>query len=199
MSRHVLLPLLTLAALLGTTGCSGDEDAMPTERLTTFVLQPADVPDLTRSDEGPIAAADVLSGPRRDPQRFGRAGGWQARYRAPASASLEGPFLVESRVDLFENAGGAEWDLDAYRSQLATPQTGAAPVDVERVGDESLAVTVLQPGSPRGVRSYTVAWRQGNVTASVLVQGFEDGVSVADALALARKQAKRIEDSLGQM
>jgi hypothetical protein len=39
---------------------------------------------------------------------------------------------------------------------------------------------------------FTVAWRYGNVTASVAVDGFEGKLTLSEALAVARKQQQRI-------
>jgi hypothetical protein len=186
------LALLALLAVLA--GCMGD-DAVPPDRLGRLVLQPDDLPEgFERFDEGELAGPDMPPGPRRDPARFGREGGWKARYRAPAG-DTGGILLVESRVDAFAGSGGAERDLDAYREQLAA--SGAEEDAGADVGDEALATTATQAAEPRAIRFTTVAWRQGTVTASVLVQGFEDAAGVDAVLELARKQAARIERESG--
>jgi hypothetical protein len=188
VGRLVLVALLAVLA-----GCMGDE-GVPPDRLGRLVLQPEDVPEgFERFDEGKLGGTDMPPGARRDPARFGREGGWKARYRAPAGASGE-ILLVESRVDAFAESGGAERDLDAYREQLAA--AGAEEVGAD-VGDEALATTATQQAEPRSIRFTTVAWRQGEVTASVLVQGFEDAAGVDAAVELARKQAARIERESG--
>ena len=50
------------------------------------------------------------------------------------------------------------------------------------------------PGSQDSV--YFIYWRQGPVTASVLVVGLKATVRLTDALALARKQQSRISQAL---
>jgi hypothetical protein len=54
-----------------------------------------------------------------------------------------------------------------------------------------------RPGRP-AARFVSVAWRDGNVTASVTVNGFAPGLRPADAVALARAQERRIARALGR-
>jgi hypothetical protein len=174
-------------ALVGClAGCSGgDDEEISTDRLRGLVLQPEDVPDgFERFDEGMLSATDVPAGPRRDPARFGRTGGWKARYRA-AGGGTDGMLLIESRIDAFPDSEGAEQDLEAYREQL-----GGEYADV---GDEALVTTTRQEAEPRAISFTTVAWRQGTATAAVLVQGYEDTLGRESVLELARKQEARIE------
>lgn len=46
------------------------------------------------------------------------------------------------------------------------------------------------------VRFYTVIWRHRNLMASVVVQGFDRTLRLADAVKLARKQERRIDRAL---
>ncbi len=66
-----------------------------------------------------------------------------------------------------------------------------------RVGDASAGATQTLAGT-RTVRFYVVAWRYGNVTASVTVDGFEGKLRPADAVALARRQQARIAAAAGR-
>ena len=43
------------------------------------------------------------------------------------------------------------------------------------------------------MRFFRVAWRYRNATAAVTVEGFDGRVHAADAVALARKQQRRLE------
>ena len=52
-------------------------------------------------------------------------------------------------------------------------------------------MTFLQTGA-KPVRFFTIAWRDRNATASVTVEGFGGRVTLAEAVALARKQEARI-------
>ena len=49
-----------------------------------------------------------------------------------------------------------------------------------------------QPGFPRPLRVYVVAWRQDNAVGVLTVNGLEGRVSEEAVLALARKQQARI-------
>ena len=64
-------------------------------------------------------------------------------------------------------------------------------VRVPVIGDDAVAMTTIQQGLGK-VRFYTVAWRDRNATASVSINGFAPGVTLADAVALARAQERRV-------
>jgi hypothetical protein len=188
-----LLPLFVFLL----AGCAGGGGGASIERgeLRSIVLQPSDLPSVfQRFDEGRQGRAEQPGGLRGDPARFGRVEGWKARYRRPGSARTSGPLVIESRVDLFGDSDGATEELDTLESGVDMRLLAQAP----DLGDDAFAATVRQPsGVPgaSGVRFYLVAWRQGNVTASVSVNGFEGRLELDDALALARKQQQRIESA----
>lgn len=123
---------------------------------------------------------------RSDPKRFGREGGWIARYHRGGSLSTAGPVVVVSRADVFGDAGGAKRDFALYRDEL---EGGAfEPVRVTRLGDGAVAATTLQGAGALSVRSYAIAWRRDNATAELEANGFARRFTLAQALALARKQ-----------
>ena len=119
-----------LAAVVSLVGCSGgdeDEDEVSASALPKLVLQPADLPrGFFQFDSGKQTSGDAPPGERASPSRFGRQGGWKARYRR-AQPSASGPFIVESRADLFESTDGAEEDLSALRKQLLADAQAAGP------------------------------------------------------------------------
>lgn len=189
--RLAALPLV----LLVLAGCSlgGEEASLERRELGQLVLQPGDLPRLFfRFDEGRQLMADSPGGRRADPVRFGRVEGWKARYRRSGTVETAGPLVIESRADLFGSAGGAEDELESARSDLADSVLGWKPIDEPGIGDESFAATSVQPGVAR-VRHYQVFWRHENMTASLTANGFDGKFALADALALARKQQRRIE------
>jgi hypothetical protein len=176
--------------LLAVAGCSlgGDEASIAQGELEQLVLQPGDLPrTYLRFDEGRQIGADAPEGARADPARFGRREGWKARYRGPA-----GTPVIESKADLFDSAEGAEEDLDAARTDLDEGDVQWSPIDEPGLGDESFAATFLQGTETNGVRFYQVVWREDNVTASLVVNGFERRLSLEDVLELARKQERRL-------
>jgi hypothetical protein len=183
------------SALLATTavlaGCMGDaEPAVTVGEGPRLVLQPADLPSppWTRFDVGRQGIADAPGGSRSDSARFGRQGGWKARYRRPGSSTTTGPLVIESRADVFESADGARADLDAIEDDLGQTLAGAQRLDDPDLGDEAIAATAID-GT---VRHYLVAWREGNVSAWILVNGFRRGIRWEEALEISRKQQKRI-------
>jgi hypothetical protein len=189
--RRAALACAVLAALSGCDGGGGiDADAHP-----RLVLQPADLsPEFILFDEGRQGNAEQPAGERSDPARFGREGGWKARYRRQGTPETDGALVVESRADVFEGEEGAKEDLAASEAGLGGG-AGGVPLELvgrEDLGDEAFVATAVQGGAAEDVRFYLVAWREGNVTASVFANGFEGSVALADALALARKQQERI-------
>lgn len=196
--RRVVAALVLAAVLAGCSPLGGDneEPAIPETRLSAVVLQPDDLGDaFTRFDEGLLAIADAPASDRADPERFGRTGGWKARYRRPGSAATAGPLVVESRADLFEGSGGAEREFDAHRDELepqARHASGADLVEVEELGDEAVALTQGTGDAPGTVVSHTVVWRYRNVSASVTANGFTGSLRLAHVLELARAQQRRV-------
>jgi hypothetical protein len=195
----VLLLGFVLSGVSAVAGsaCMGDDTALiPGKKASSTVLELADLPAaFSQFDEGPIVRADVTPGPREDPARFDREGGWKARFRRPGTPETDGPIVVESRVDVFESSEGAEEDFDAYGSELTTvleEAAGARSVDDPAIGDEAAAITIVQ-AALEDVRFYNIVWRHANVTASLIVQGYDGRLALEDALALARKQQTRIE------
>lgn len=184
-SAVLLLPV-ALAGCFGGGGMAIQQSQGP-----QLVLQPADLPSVfTQFDGGKQVRADYLPGPREDPTRFDRVNGWKARFKRGGDAETPGPLVVESRLDLFEDAGGAERDLEAYREQFEADGSGRF-IDVPELGDEAVAWTFVQSGSPP-VRYTTIAWRNANAAAAVAVNGFDGKVTLGQALALARKQERRL-------
>ncbi|MBA3383076.1 MAG: hypothetical protein H0T20_00285 [Actinobacteria bacterium] len=185
MRRAVTLGLLVLA------GCGGGGDSLDASDLRDLVLQPADLPEFQRFDEGRQLLADARPGARSDPGRFGRDGGWKARYRR-ADRVRGGPQVVESRADLFDDDDGARRELGAARREHDDTE-GATPLAGLTLGDESAAYVLVEPGI-EPVVTYRIEWRDGRVTASITVNGFEGQLTRDDALELARTQDARIRE-----
>jgi hypothetical protein len=190
--------VLVLVLLLA--GCSIGDDgaAVAVEELPRLVLQPGDLPRaFRRFDEGRQVIADNPGGSRADPERFGRRDGWKARYHRQGTPQTSGPIVVESRVDLFDSSGGADDDLEAARRDLDEGELEWQPIDEPGLGDESFAATLVEEGAGSGVRYYQVYWRDGNVTAFLNANGFEQRLALEEVLELARKQERRISTASG--
>lgn len=195
MRAAFALVLLALAS-----GCSlgGDGGSIEAGQLKDLVLQPADVPAVfLRFDEGRQVMADSPGGSRADADRFGREEGWKARYRRSGTNRTPGPLVIESRADVFESGDGAKDEFDAAKGDTASGGLGWEEIDAPELGDDTFAMTLIQGARGSGVRFYLLFWRTDNATASVLVNGFDRGMKLADAVALARKQARRIDAAAG--
>ena len=182
---------LVLASTLA--GCGGSGPKIPVESLKNLVLRQQDLGAPFREFNAGKQGHLDNQAPRNDPTRYGREGGWIARFTRPGTTKTRGPLVVESRADLFKDAGGAKKDLLAYRRLFASSALSQRRVvTVPKIGDDSLAQTFVQPAA-KPLRFYRIAWRYRNATAAVTVEGFAGNVRAADAVALARKQQRRIE------
>jgi hypothetical protein len=191
MRRGALLALaVVLAGCGGSGGASISKDDLP-----KLALHRADLPaGFAEFADGPQGRTDLHPGPREDPGRFDRVGGWIARYRKPgAPVESPGAHVVESRADLFPSSDGAKQDLKAYEDEYEQlPQeVGVQRLEAPDVGDGAAAFR-FGSGLDRFV---LLAWREGNATGSVLVEG--SSVTLADAAALARKQQARMAAAAG--
>ena len=190
--------LFLLAFVLGGCVVGDEEKGIERDALPRLVLASGDLPDYwIPFNTGRQVSADAPPGARSDPQRFGRLDGWIARFRRPGSQDTSGPLVIESRADLFASADGARDELSAARSELGRALGGrpaAEPLGDPNVGEEAFAATILEErgGGIADVRFYLVAWRHDNVVASIFVNGFEDKLTLSQALDLARAQERRI-------
>ena len=114
----------------------------------------------------------------------------RVRYVSTTSAGAPGPDVVDSMVQAFDSSGTADGHLDAMRDAVRQ-RRGWQPIDEPGLGDESFAATAVE----RDVRRYEIVWREHNASASLRVKGSEGSLPLADVLALARKQERRISDA----
>ena len=187
--RRVALLVVCALALAGCGG-SGGKTTVTRGELPRTVLQPSDVPSSwSQFADEEQARIDMHAGPRQSPTRFGREGGWIARYRGSEHGNA---VVVESRADVFDTVNGAKKDLDAYRDEMKAgiPGSGATTklLSAPALGEGSVAGELRQGPS----LFITVAWRRSNATESVALEGRAATTSVADAVALARRQDKRL-------
>ena len=194
MSRGLSI-LLVLAFLA--VGCSrdggSDGASVPVSKGESLVLAQSDVGDeYAQFDRGSQVRAD-LGPPRDDANRFDREGGWKARFSRPGTRTTDGPLVISSLADLFGSADGARKDFDLYEQQLADFEANGGEkvaIDEPPFGDEVSAVSYRQGLPPNAVRYYVIAWRTGNVTASLNVSGYR--LTWEEAAALGAKQDRRI-------
>ena len=199
-SRVSTLGILVWLVAVPLAGCSvgsGDgEPPIPQSTLAGLVLLPEDLSDVfVRFDEGPLAIADAPVGERADSARFGRKGGWKARYRQQGTPATPGPLVVESRIDLFEDSEGAEREFDLHRAELEIQgrhPSGLELVEVTGLGEEAVALRPTAADIPESVVSFTLVWRDANVTASITANGFDEKLVLRHVLELGHAQQRRI-------
>ncbi len=193
--RCTYLVFLSVAVLyaVGCAGVGGDDDSerrVASPNLRNLVLQDSDLPSaFMRFDYGEQTLTD-FSATRGDPARFGRQGGWKARYRRPGTTATSGPLVVVSMVDAFADTGGARRDLDRHRLELSEHGTLSRP----HIGSEAVA----RARDVGGASYYDVAWRRANLTALISASGFRGRLTLADAVALAQKQDRRLARAVSE-
>lgn len=165
-----------------------DNSARLLDQLETIALQPEDLAQLGPAfepfDVGPTQILDVLPAPQSAPDRFGRIGGWKARYRQGPDVTT-GILVIDSRIDLFPDAGAAASDLAAYAARYSTQAGPArATISTPSLGQgATMSTTVLVDQTH--VRTATIAWRQGSFTGQVVASALGDVDPAAAAQMLA--------------
>ena len=190
MRRHTLIAgLLLLSSSL--IACDRAHEPVQPNELPSLVLHLQDLGAgwVDFGSGPPDGRADEFPGIGTDPRPTNHRGAWVARYRWVGGGRRPPILIVESRVDLFEDAADAERRLQAAERELRATDVAAIP----NVGEETTMGSVTQQSLSGLIRFYTLIWRQGNLTASVVVQGFDRTLRLADAVNLARKQERRID------
>jgi hypothetical protein len=188
--RPVTSLLAILIVLLALAGCGSKSKTIAASHLSKLVLQQKDLPRAFSpfylgkelgSDAGPY---------RSDRTRFGRRGGWTARFRRAGSIKAKGPLVVASRVDLFPDTDGATKDFDLLTRALRSfPHTKTF---LPRLGSDAFGIVQRQGVGKLALVTYSFAWRRANSTAAIDVNGFAGKFSLREALALAHKQDSRM-------
>jgi len=137
---------------------------------------------------------------------WGRVGDHYAEFRSEAEVTP--PVALGIDVECYSSAGGAGSAWAAVRDFVLSDEmlqvlenkgmAGAAvrEVDAEEVGDESVAVLMaVSSGGVEG-ETFVVLFRRGGVVASATVSAEVGGVSVDDAVTVARQLDARIQDIL---
>jgi hypothetical protein len=165
-------------------GCdSGPGKNVRPTQAKRLVLQRGDLPsgytEIGSGAQNPFTANSV------DPNRYGRTGGWYADYRRP-SAVTTGALIVQSAVDVFDDAKGAGRELAADRERLE-----ALAIPPPALGDESIAAKVQGAGENAAL-VYTIAWRKDNVASVLVVTGLSGKLTRAEVVRLARRANARV-------
>ena len=212
-TRLALLIVLVLAATIAAAGCGGGKSGSPAPNPATpgqvkasvfndpalFVLAEQDMPDgytLDAQNTRAISNADAAKGHDdaylRQLLSWGRIAGYASGW-LPGTPGPQGPLQIESSASTFETVGGA---VDAYAAGLKEIGSKLKQADPgETVGEESRMWTQTLQSSSGPLTLYSMAWRSGQVLATIAVTAQKDGISADDALAYAQKQQARIEST----
>lgn len=211
-----MLTILVLAVTVAATGCGGGKSGSATTTPATpgqvevsvyndpsrFVLVEQDLPTgYVVDDENTRAITNADAAKGRDDSylrqllSWGRIAGYASGWR-PATVDVEGPLQIQSSASTFETVGGA---VDAFSSGLEEVTSEFEEVDAgETVGEESRMWTRGLDAASGQLTVYAMAWRSGQVLATLAVTSRTGGVSANDALAYAQKQEARIEAAATQ-
>ena len=175
---------------LAACGSGGEHAALlKASDLSHLTLQAKDVPaPLQEIDDRKQIPSEL----RGSATRHGRSGGWITRFKRSGGPATTGPLVIESRADTFHDDAGAAADFeDQTRGLRKSAGNAGHTLDAPRVGDQTSALTVLEPGI-RPVRFYSILWQQDNAVGSITIEGWDGKVSQRTAWTLAQRQARRI-------
>ena len=88
---------VALACALMLSGCGSESKISATQPKTLALARPDLPAGFQTFAEGPTATLDTQGTPRSSLQRFGRKGGWVARFNRGGTAATKGPLVVVSR------------------------------------------------------------------------------------------------------
>jgi hypothetical protein len=167
--------------------------------LGAIALQSEDLAELGGAfeafDVGETSLIDSLPPPQSARDRFGRLGGWKARYRQSPQITT-GILVVDSRIDLFPDAGAAASDVNAYvQRYTAQASTAGVPTASPPIGDATITLAIV-PSDIAQVRSAMIAWRHGPFTGQVVVSGLGNVDPAAAVKMLAEAVDQRMTDAV---
>jgi hypothetical protein len=196
LKAHLAAAAVALAAAAVPAATAGVQPAGPDTR--TMVLQLADLPGGFGRDEGVYvtnAQLDKLSDLNKDYRKLGRLGGYRVTYRR---IGITGVLGVDAFASLYRSSSGAH---DSLTQSLAGAAQDGGPTFrwialKPPLGSEMRVYLVTERQSGMRVDFYTVAWRHGRVFAEVIGGGVSGRITLAEVVALAKKQDARIVSSL---
>jgi len=105
--------------------------------------------------------------------------------------SLKGAFEVQSAISVYKASKGAK--LSLARSSSACKRSPSIELRTSaKIGDEVHVCKNLARSNGVVLQAYAVLWRRGSRRGSLFMVGVQGGVTVDQALALAKKQDARM-------
>jgi hypothetical protein len=189
MAKLACLAVVAVAAAI--PAASAAHQAVDTKRM---VLRLADLPRGFVQTEGRYISnrQAAKESPGKDYAKLGRLMGYEAEFKR-SGRPVVGVLRISSSANLYKTARAASASL-AISEQAATK----APPRVRRlslrarVGDEAAVYLETIPTNGFRIDIYTILWRSRSVLAFVAVGMLERTADPTRALALARREQRRI-------
>jgi hypothetical protein len=106
-------------------------------------------------------------------------------------ASLKGAFEVQSAISVYKASKGAK--LSLARSSAACKRAPSIELRTSaKIGDEVHVCKNLARSNGVVLQAYAVLWRRGSRRGSLFMVGVQGGVTVGQAITLAKKQDARM-------
>lgn len=191
----VALALLTLGGVAQAASASPDPGDP-----SRMVLQLGDLPPgftvASRRSRPNATVARETGVPLATLVGWGRIGGFQAEYgrSVDPGSPPRGPATVSAAVSTYRTAKGLATAYRASAARIAaarTPRYVSRPLPA-RLGDAAQLWETRFAQDGIGVVLYTVVWRTAGTLSNIAVAGVAGRLTVADVLAIARKQDARV-------
>jgi hypothetical protein len=187
------LVVVLVSATIAAASAAGE----PGAGAKRMVLQLSDLPHGFGVDRGSYVSNAELArqNTHKDYEKLGRLTGYDVLY---TKLGVRGLLGVDSFASIYKTGAGAHDSLmQSMRGAKATTPDAYRDLAPRAVlGSETRFYVVRAKQDGAKVELYTVAWRDGPVFAEVMGGGIAGTVDPAQVLALAKKQARRIDEML---
>lgn len=195
----MLLPMGGIAL----NGCGSGSSHTPVSP-NILVLKQSDVPHEFKPSRGSTHSVSTAQDAKTTHIKAstlmskGRVNGYEAQYERSGLTGRttlpSGVLIIDSNVSTWKDASGASWGFSRAAEVVRTSkQFHFVTVSSPRIGNQTLAFKLKFSSSGLTFTSETVAFRQGQYTATATVVGTKNQVSMSDALPYARLLDQRIK------
>ena len=127
-------------------------------------------------------------------RKWGFVTAYEADYvrNVPLTKSLKGAFEVQSAISAYKASNGAKLSLARASSTCKRAPTTELRTSA-KIGDEVHVCKNLAQSNGVVLQAYAVLWRRGSRRGSLFMVGVQGGVTVGQAIALAKTQDARMK------